>query len=89
MVVVQNDVFNATRLNTTAVCAITSNLQWGDAPGNVLLEAGEAHLPKSSVVNVSQVYTVDKSMLCERIGALGPERVRQIVDGLKLLIEPR
>lgn len=88
-VVVQNDLFNSTRTHTVVVCVITSNLKWAEAPGNVLLLAGEAHLPKRSVVNVSQLYTIDKSLLQERLGTLSPERVRQIVDGLKLVLEPR
>jgi mRNA interferase MazF len=88
-VVIQNNVFNRSRLNTVVVCALTSNLQRAAAPGNVLLEAGEADLPKQSVVVVSQVFTVDKSQLSEPIGTLSKKRVRQILDGLRLLIEPR
>jgi mRNA interferase MazF len=58
-------------------------------PGNVLLEAGEADLPKRSVVNVSQLYTVDKDDLTEKIGTLSAERIQQILDGIYLLLEPR
>ena len=58
-------------------------------PGNVLLEPGEANLPKQSVVNVSQIYTVDKSQLDEYIGTLSPARVREIINGIKLVVEPR
>ena len=87
-VVVQNNTFNLSRINTVAVCVITSNLARAAAPGNVLLRNGEAGLSKSSVVNVSQLYTVDKSDLAERIGTLSPKRVAEIVAGLKLLIEP-
>jgi mRNA interferase MazF len=68
---------------------ITSNLKRAEAPGNVLLGKGEANLPKPSVVNVSQVFTVDKADLVEKIGSLSPERVRQILDGVRLLTEPR
>ena len=88
-VVVQNNVFNRSRINTVVVCVITSNLKRADAPGNVLLEKEEASLPKQSVVNVSQIFTVDKRDLVEKIGALSSERVRQILDGILLLIEPR
>ena len=88
-VVIQNNLFDASRIRTVVVCVITSNLRRAQAPGNVLLEVGEAHLPKASVVNVSQVFTVDKSQLVEKIGALSPHRVRQILDGLRLLLEPR
>jgi mRNA interferase MazF len=88
-VVIQNNVFNRSRINTVVVCALTSNLRRAAAPGNVLLGEGEAHLPKRSVVNVSQIFTVDKAQLCTKIGALSPQRVRQILDGIRLVLEPR
>ena len=88
-VVVQNNVFNQSRLNTVVVCVLTSNLKRAKAPGNVLLEEGEANLPRQSVVNVTQVFTVDKGDLVERIGTLSRGRVRQILDGILLVIEPR
>lgn len=88
-VVIQNNLFNRSRINTVVVCVITSNLKLASAPGNVLLEEGEAHLPKRSVVNVSQIFTVDKADLVEKIGTLSPKRVRQILDGVRLLTEPR
>lgn len=88
-VVVQNDVFNRSRLNTVVVCGLSSTLRLADAPGNILLEAGEANLPKRSVVNVSQVYTLDKEDLVEKIGTLSPDRVQEILNGLYLLLEPR
>ena len=87
-VVVQNNLFNRSRINTVVVCALTSNLKRAAAPGNVLLDPGEANLPKQSVVNVSQVFTVDKSQLGVKIGALSPVRVREILDGIGLLLEP-
>jgi len=88
-VVVQNDVFNRSRIGTVVVCALTSNLRLAEAPGNVLLEPGEASLPKQSVVNVSQIFTVDKSQLVERIGHLSPLHVQQVLEGIQLLLEPR
>ncbi len=88
-VVVQNNVFNRSRIDTVVVCVITSNLTRAKAPGNVLLDRGEAGLSKKSVVNVSQVFTVDKRDLQERIGALSSQRMRQVLDGLYLLLEPR
>jgi mRNA interferase MazF len=60
-VVVQNNVFNRSRISTVVVCALSSNLKRAAAPGNVLLELGEASLPKQSVVIVSQLFTIDKS----------------------------
>lgn len=88
-VVIQNNMFNHSKLNTVLVCALTSNLQRAAAPGNVLLEEGEANLPKRSVVVVSQIVAVDKVQVGEIIGVLSPRRVRQILDGLRLLTEPR
>lgn len=88
-VVIQNNVFNRSRINTVVVCVLTSNLKRAQAPGNVLLEKGEANLPQQSVVNASQVFTVDKRDLVEKIGALSRQRVRQILDGIRLLTEPR
>ena len=88
-VVIQNNVFNRSRINTVVVCALTSNLKRAQAPGNVLLEKREANLPKQSVVNVSQIFTVDKRDLDEKIGTLSRRRVRQILDGVRSVIEPR
>jgi len=88
-VVIQNNVFNRSRINTVVVCVLTSNLKRAQAPGNVLLEKGEANLPKQSVVNVSQIFTVDKEDLVERMGTFSRTRVRQILDGVSLLLEPR
>lgn len=88
-VVVQNNLFNRSRIQTVIVCVITSNLRRAEAPGNVRLEPGEANLPKASVVNVSQVFTVDKRDLGERIGTLSSERVREILSGLDLVLKPR
>ena len=88
-VVVQNNIFNRSRLNTVVVCALTSNLKRAESPGNVLLEKGEVNLPKQSVVNVTQIFTVDRADLVERIGRLSRKRVRQLLDGMLLLMEPR
>jgi mRNA interferase MazF len=88
-VVIQNNVFNQSRINTVVVCVLTSNLKRAEAPGNILLEKGEANLPKQSVVNISQIFTVDKQALDEKIGTLSFKRVRQILDGLDLLLQPR
>jgi mRNA interferase MazF len=82
-VVVQDDVFNHSRVTTVVVCALTSNLHRANEPGNVLLEVGEGNLPKQSVVVVSQVSSVDKARLGERIGSLSDTRVEQILAGLR------
>jgi len=88
-VIVQNNLFNRSQINTVLVCALTSNLKRANAPGNVLLVQGEANLPKASVVNISQLLTVDRSQLGDYIGTLSVKRVRQVLDGIKLLLEPR
>jgi mRNA interferase MazF len=88
-VVIQNNVFNHSRIQTVVVCVLTSNLRRANARGNVVLAAGEGNLPELSVVNVSQIVTVDKTQLGEKIGTLSAERVQQIIEGIKLVIEPR
>jgi len=82
-VVVQDDVFNHSRITTVIVCALTSNLHRANEPGNVLLEVGEGNLPEQSVVVVSQITSVDKARLGGRIGALSDARVEQILAGLR------
>src|SRR5512133_1425417 len=84
-VVIQEDVLNHSRIHTVVVCALTTNLKRAKAPGNVLLEIGEANLPKQSVVFVSQVSTVDKTKLGEYIGSLTKPRVDQILAGMQFL----
>jgi len=88
-VVIQNNIFNESRINTVVVCALTSNLKWAKSPGNVLLKKGEANLMKDSVVNISQIVTIDKSFLTEKIGSLSKSKLKQIIEGLRLLTEPR
>lgn len=83
-VVLQDDLLNQSRLPTVVVCALTSNLKRQSEPGNVLLEAGEANLPRASVVVVSQVASIAKAELGEHIGALSAARVEQIFDGMRL-----
>lgn len=84
-VIIQDNVLNHSRINTVVVCALTSNIKRAKAPGNVLLEAGEANLPKQSVVVASQVSTVDKSQLGEYIGSLNKQRINQILAGMKFV----
>jgi mRNA interferase MazF len=84
-VVVQNDTFNRSRIATTVVCLITSNVKLGLAPGNVLLRKGDARLTKPSVVNVSQIATVDKADLDERIGTIPHSALISVLAGLQLV----
>ena len=88
-VVIQNNLFNASRINTVVVCSLTSNLKRALSPGNVSLKKGEANLPKKSVVNITQVYTVNKSDLTEKIGKISKARIKEILSGIQLLTEPR
>lgn len=87
--VIQNNAFNRSAIGTVVVCSLTSNLKLGAAPGNVSLRKGEAGLAKRSVVNVSQIYTVDKSDLVKRIGSLSSTRISEVLAGVRLLVEPR
>ena len=88
-VIVQNNAFNNSRIGTVVVCGLTSNLRRAGDPGNVLLSPGEADLPEQSVVKVSQIVTLDKTQLRARIGVLSPERVREVLRGINLVLEPR
>ncbi len=87
-VVIQNNVLNSSQIRTVIVCTLTTNLRRAKAMGNVLLEAGEANLADKSVVNVSQVLTVDKAFLIDKIGRVSQDRVRQILAGLALVTKP-
>ncbi|HVH32534.1 MAG TPA: type II toxin-antitoxin system PemK/MazF family toxin [Tahibacter sp.] len=81
--VVQDDVFNRSRIASVVVCALTSNLQRASEPGNVLLAQGEGGLPRQSVIVVSRIDAVDKTRLGTRIGRLSPQRVAQVIAGLR------
>jgi len=88
-VVVQNNLFNRSDIGTVVVCALTSNLKRANAPGNVMLDKQDTNLPKDSVVNVSQIFTVGKSQLDEYVGTLSPKQIREILTGIELVLEPR
>jgi mRNA interferase MazF len=85
-VVVQHDRFNRSAISTTVVAAVTSNLRLGVMPGNVRLRRGEAGLPRASVVNVSQIRTIDRDRLDERIGVLAAPQLREVLQGLSLVL---
>lgn len=84
-VVVQDDLFNHSRLNTVVVCALTSNLARAAEPGNLLLDTGEGGLARPSVVVVSQLSCVYKARLGQHVGRLAPQRVEQILAGLRFV----
>jgi mRNA interferase MazF len=86
--VIQNNLFNQSRINTVIVCALTTNLQRAKAPGNVLLEPDEGGISKASVINVSQVFTVDKSELDEYCGSISQRKLMSVINGLQMVILP-
>jgi mRNA interferase MazF len=88
-VIVQNNLFNRSKIKTVLVCPLTTNLKRASAPGNVLLDKKESNLSKESVVNVSQVFTVDKTQLDEFVGTLSSKRITEILNGIKLVLDPR
>jgi mRNA interferase MazF len=84
--VVQDDRFNRSAIGTAVVAAITSNLRLAGMPGNVRLRKGEANLPRPSVVNVTQLWTLDRSRLGKPLGNLGAERMNEVRQGLALVL---
>jgi mRNA interferase MazF len=84
--VVQHDRFNRSAIRTVVVAAITSNLRLDAVPGNVRLRKGEGNLVRPSVVNVTQIRTMDRERLTDRIGALTPGRIREVLRGLALVL---
>ena len=86
VVVMQSDDFNLSAINTAIVVSITSNLRLAKAPGNVLCRKRHTKLFKDSVINVSQVATVDKTLLTERISSLPANLIEQVESGLRLVL---
>ena len=86
VVVVQGDALNRSRIATVVCVPLTSNLKWADAPGNVRLAPRFTGLSKESVANVSQIITLDKSLLTERVGNLPQAKVRSILSGIDVVL---
>ncbi len=86
VLVVQADAFNRSKIDTVLVAAVTSDLGLAEAPGNVRLSRRESRLPKISVVNVSQVLTLDRRFLVERIGRVPARTLGGVDTGLKLVL---
>ncbi len=86
VVVVQADAFNRSRLQTVIVAVITSNLRLADAPGNIRLTRRQSRLAKESVINVSQLVTLDRSFLARRVIRLTPKDLAQLDAGLRLVL---
>ncbi|MBX3274154.1 MAG: type II toxin-antitoxin system PemK/MazF family toxin [Sandaracinaceae bacterium] len=87
-VVLQHDRFNRSRIATTVVAAITSNLELARSPGNVRLRKGEAGLPRASVVNVTQIATIDRLVVLAKAGRVSRRRLEEIWAGVRLVLEP-
>lgn len=87
VLVIQSDAFNRSRINTVVVAVITGNLDLAKAPGNILLSKRSSGLPKDSIVNVSQILTIDKSFLSDHVSALSKREMEQIDKGLRLALE--
>jgi mRNA interferase MazF len=86
VLIVQDDIFTQSRINTVIVVIITSNTQLAEAPGNTLLQSKATGLPKDSVANVSQIFTVDKKFLVERIGMLPKHLQEKVDEGLRTVL---
>ena len=86
VVVVQGDALNRSRIATVVCVPLTSNLKWATAPGNVLLPASVTGLPKESVANVSQLVTLDKSDLTERVGKLARSKLELVLSGIDVVL---
>ena len=87
VLIVQADAFNRSALSTVIVVALTTNLHLAQAPGNVALTKRQSSLPKASVVNVSQILTLDRSFLTERVGRLPISKLRDVERGLARVLD--
>ena len=86
MIVAQCDAFNRSRIRTIVCIPLTSNVRWADAPGNVLLDESVTGLPKASVANVSQIVTLDRDWLTDKVGELPEEKLQLVLFGIDILL---
>ena len=86
VLVAQGESLNRSRLATVICVPLTSNLRWANAPGNVLLPARSTQLPKDSVANVSQILTLDRTLLTERVGHISRRQVESVLLGIDLIL---
>ena len=86
VVVLQGDALNRSRLATVVCVPLTSNLKWAEAPGNVLLRARSTGLPRDSVANVSQLVTLDRSVLTERVGRISRRQIELLFAGVDVVL---
>ena len=87
VVVVQGDALNRSRINTVVCVVLTSNLRWAEAPGNVLLSTKASGLSKDSVANVSQIITLDRDALIERVGKISKAKLALIFSGIDIVLD--
>lgn len=86
VIIVQGNHLNRSRIATVVCVPLTTNLIWAGAPGNVLMRAEKSALPKDSVANASQIITLDRSILAERIGKLPPRILEQVLTGIDVVL---
>lgn len=86
VLVIQSDSFNVSNINTTIVLAITSNLRLANAPGNVSISPKQSGLPRDSVINVSQVISIDKTLLNQYVHTLSVKIMQQVEEGMRLVL---
>ncbi len=86
VIVVQGDPLNRSRLATVVCVPMTGNLAWANAPGNVLVAARESGLSKDSVANPSQIVSLDRSVLTERVGKLPAKKIRLVLTGIDIVL---
>lgn len=86
VIIIQDDSFNRSRIQTVIVASITTNLSLADAPGNVYLESEETGLPRNGVLNISQLSTIDRRRLTEKVSVLSQSSMSELDYGLKLVL---
>ena len=86
VIIIQSEGFNRTNLNTSIVATISTNLELAEMRGNVLLKKHQSELPKDSVVNVTQIFTLDKTLLFEYFSTISERKMEQIDNGLRLVL---
>jgi len=87
VLLIQADAFTRSRIATVIGIVLSSNLRLANAPGNIFVGALESGLPKDSVVNVSQIITIDKMMLDEYVGHLSDRLLTQVEQGIRLVLD--
>lgn len=87
VLIIQADIFNQTKLNTSIAVLITTNIDLGEMSGNVPLKKSQSGLPKDSIVNITQIFTLDKRLLLEYVSTISDRKMEQIDKGLRLVLE--